>query len=158
MSHIKKRLVFIVEDNEMYSLMLDYKLSNSSIVQCVSFKTGEECIQNLALEPILIILDYWLPGIDGKETFEQIKKISPQIPVIFLTRNEDEEVGKELLKMGVYDYIFKGDDPIQHLKAIINFFLDKVIVSEKKEIMQRNVVAFILFFIALSVVFIYIYQ
>nr|MBA3705929.1 response regulator [Bacteroidota bacterium] len=73
MNHIKQKLIFIVEDNDMYSLMLDYMLSKESAYRFMSFRTGEECIANLSLHPNLIILDYGLPGINGLETFKEIR-------------------------------------------------------------------------------------
>ncbi len=158
MDAIQKRLVFIVEDNEMYSLMLEYKLSNDSIVQCLGFKSGEECIEHMGLNPMLVILDYWLPGINGKETFEQIKKYNPKIPVVFLTRNEDEAVEKELIKAGAYDYLYKEDDSIQQVKKIINTFLDKISSNEQKGMTHLNIIFCLIFFIALFIVILYAYQ
>src|SRR6185312_5306386 len=101
---IHNNLVFIVEDNELYSLMLEYTLSNDSTAQCICFKTGEECIEQLQLDPVLVILDYWLPGMNGKEAFEQIRQIKPKLPVVLLTRNQDMKLKKELMKKGLYDY------------------------------------------------------
>jgi hypothetical protein len=45
MELIKNKLVFIVEDNDLYSLMLGYSLSNDNKVRSVCFKTEEECIE-----------------------------------------------------------------------------------------------------------------
>ncbi|MBA3285535.1 MAG: response regulator [Nitrosopumilus sp.] len=61
----KKILVFIVEDNEMYSIMLDYILTKESTHRFMRFNSGEKCIENLHLEPDIILLDYGLPGMDG---------------------------------------------------------------------------------------------
>ncbi len=39
----KPKQIFIVEDDEIFSMMLDYILSKDSVYQFVSFKSGEEC-------------------------------------------------------------------------------------------------------------------
>ncbi len=92
--------IFIVEDNEMYAMMLDYILSNNSICTFVRFNSGEECIDNLYLEPDIIILDYQLPGMDGYETLLRIKEKNPQTHVIILSNQIDEELAVEILSAG----------------------------------------------------------
>ncbi|HSY75263.1 MAG TPA: response regulator, partial [Bacteroidia bacterium] len=90
--HIKEigdSRVFIVEDNDMHSLMMDYLLSKDSMAHIKKFRSGEECIENLGLKPDVVILDYGLPGINGMQTFMEIKKHDPQIPVIVVTENRD---------------------------------------------------------------------
>jgi DNA-binding NarL/FixJ family response regulator len=103
----KPKHIFIVEDNEIYSMMLDYILSKDSIYQFVSFKSGEECIQNLYLNPDVIILDYGLPGMNGYETLLEIKKKNPRIHVVMLSNNDDRKLMKKLLAAGADDYILK---------------------------------------------------
>jgi DNA-binding response OmpR family regulator len=155
MEHIQNRLVFIVEDNEMYSMMLEYKLSNDSIIKCMCFKTGEECLQNLELDPMLIILDYWLPGINGKETFDRIKKQAPDIPVVMLTRNKDKDVEKMLLKSGVHDYINKEEDSIKQVKHIINTVVDEIIRKEESRVKKMKLFVFLLFVAAVFITIMY---
>jgi DNA-binding NarL/FixJ family response regulator len=99
--------IFIVEDNEIYSMMLDYILSKDSIYQFVSFKSGEECIENLYLDPDVIILDYGLPGMNGYETLLEIKKKNPNIHVVILSNNDDRKLMKKLLEAGADDYVLK---------------------------------------------------
>ncbi|MBC7865299.1 MAG: response regulator [Bacteroidia bacterium] len=104
MPPLKPKHIFIVDDNEIYAMMLDYILSKDSIYNFVSFKSGEECLANLYLNPDVIILDYGLPGINGYETLLEIKKRNPGIHVVILTANKDKKQGEELLKAGA-DYI-----------------------------------------------------
>jgi DNA-binding NarL/FixJ family response regulator len=99
--------IFIVEDNEIYAMMLDYILSKDSIYQFVSFKSGEECVENLYLNPDVIILDYGLPGMNGYETLLEIKKKNPNIHVVMLSNNDDRKLMKKLLQAGADDYVLK---------------------------------------------------
>ena len=84
-----KRRVFIVEDNDMHSMMMDYLLSKENSFQIIRFKSGEECLQKLYVHPDIIILDYGLPGMNGMQTFEQIKKYDSNIPVVVVTESRD---------------------------------------------------------------------
>jgi DNA-binding NarL/FixJ family response regulator len=113
--------IFIVEDNEIYSMMLDYILSKDSIYQFVSFKSGEECIANLHLNPDVIILDYGLPGMNGYETLLEIKKKNPKIHVVMLSNNDDRKLMKKLLEAGADDYVLKqGHGENQIIEKIEN--------------------------------------
>lgn len=101
------RNIFIVEDNEMYSMMLDYFLSKESNYRFYSFKSGEECLENLHLKPYIVILDYGLPGLNGYETLLEIKKRNSRIHVVVLTSNDDCAIASKILKAGANDYILK---------------------------------------------------
>ena len=155
---LHNNLVFIVEDNELYSLMLDYTLSNDSTAQCICFKTGEECIEQLKLDPILIILDYWLPGMNGRETFEEIKKIKPQVPVVLLTRNQDKKLKKDLLKNGLYDYLYKEEDSSKQIRNIISSVTDKILTRERRQTNSMRIIISVIFLISLLIVFMYLYR
>ncbi len=127
----KPKQIFIVEDNEIYSTMLDYILSKDSIYHFVSFKSGEECLKNLYLNPDIIILDYGLPGMNGYTTLQEIKKYNSNIHVVILTSNQDMKVAVELLKAGADDYILKQG----HGEAQI---IEKVEAILSKDESERN--------------------
>jgi len=111
--------IFIVEDNEIYSMMLDYILSKDSVYKFSSFRSGEECIQNLGLKPDVVILDYALPGMNGYDTLLEIKKYNPATHVLMLTNNKDMKLALKLLQAGADDYILKqGNGEIQIIEKI----------------------------------------
>ena len=119
-------LAFIVEDNEMFSTMLDYALSNDSNNLCrfISFKTGEECINNLYMNPIMVILDYGLPGMDGLKTLKVIKKYNPGISVVILTSKNDANVARDFFNASAEHYIVKQKSTIPYIIKIINNILN----------------------------------
>lgn len=154
----ENKLVFIVEDNEMYSIMLDYTLSNDSIVKFMCFKTGEDCLENLNLNPMMIILDYWLPGMNGLETFKKIRLKNPKIPVIILTQDHDLEIATKLLNAGVNDYFNKGDGSILEIKNLINKKLSLVIEKEEAQTRRLRALFFIFWLVAITIVIMYAKQ
>lgn len=128
----KPKHIFIVEDNEIYAMMLDYILSKDSIYQFVNFKSGEECIKNLYLDPDIIILDYGLPGINGYETLLEIKKQNPRIHVVMLSNNQDKDLPEKLIKAGADDYILKqGNGEKQIIEKIEAILANNEIQKEK---------------------------
>lgn len=121
-SHTKS-LVFIVEDNELYSTMLNYVLSQDIPCHFVCFTSGEECIRSLHLDPLLVILDYELPGMNGLQTLERIKKVNSSVPVVILTWYEDPKVIRSLLNAGADDYLIKNRSEVREISDMINELL-----------------------------------
>ena len=107
MSTKKPKQIFIVDDNDIYSMMLGYILSKDSIYKFVNFKSGRECIENLHLNPEIIILDYEMSGLNGYDTLLEIKKHNSRIHVVILTINDDEKLKEKLLMAGADYFVLK---------------------------------------------------
>ncbi len=113
-------LAFIVEDSEMYALMLEHKLSKEGDFCIRKFSTGEECVSNLHLNPDFIILDYNLPGINGLETLKRIKKANLDLPVLVISAQQDLKIAINMFGEGAFDYITKDQETVFELnKAIL---------------------------------------
>ena len=121
MAHSQIRL-FIVEDNFLYSYMLETTLKECGNFKITSFTTAEECIEMLRNKPDLIILDYHLNGgMNGLEAFQIIHQKNPRVPVIILSSQTDVQVAADILHKGAFDYIEKKDNikALEKLKASI---------------------------------------
>jgi DNA-binding response OmpR family regulator len=57
--------------------------------------------------PDVILLDIAMPGMDGMTALQQLRAIAPEVPVVMLTGNTDEEVGRTALRWGAFDYVRK---------------------------------------------------
>jgi DNA-binding NarL/FixJ family response regulator len=125
----KPKHIFIVEDNQIYSMMLDYILSKDSIYQFVSFKSGEECIENLYMNPDIIILDYGLPGMNGYETLLEIKKRNPKIHVVILSHYDDNQLKKKMLEAGAEDFILKQG----HGEKQVIDRIEQILIKDEEE-------------------------
>ena len=102
--------IFIVEDNFLYTYVLEKGISEYGNFNISTYTTGEACLQNLQDNPDLIILDYNLDDeMNGYQVFKQIHKQKPNVPVIILSSQEDIKVVADLLNEGVFDYIQKKD-------------------------------------------------
>lgn len=116
--------IFIVEDNFMYSYVLESMLSESENLKVTSFTSGEACLELLDNNPDVVILDYNLEGeMTGLDTFRSIRLKKPRIPVIILSGQKDVQVAADLLKEGVFDYIEKkgAEQTMERLRtAVLN--------------------------------------
>ncbi len=79
----------------------------------------------------LIFLDENMPGLSGLETLSAIKNIKPSIPVIMITKSEEEYIMDEAIGSRIADYLIKPVNPMQILMAIKKITDKKRLVTEK---------------------------
>lgn len=79
----------------------------------------------------IIFLDENMPGLSGIETLSQIKNIRPQIPVVMITKSEEETIMEEAIGSKIADYLIKPVNPNQILLAIKKNLENKRLISEK---------------------------
>ncbi len=74
--------------------------------------------------PDLVLLDYEMPVVDGKQILEMIRSETDftDIPVIFLTKKDDEQSIQNVAELRPEGYLLKSMDPQQIIKAVDDFF------------------------------------
>jgi CheY-like chemotaxis protein len=94
--------------------------------------SGVEALDLLAGEIYdLVFLDEQMPGINGLETLQRIKDQRPHLPVIMITKSEEEHIMEEAIGSKISDYLIKPVNPNQILLAIKKNLDEKRLVSEK---------------------------
>ncbi len=79
---------------------------------------GEDAIELLADQSFdLVLLDEQMPGMDGLSTLDEIKSIHPQMPVVMVTKSEEEELMNEAIGKRIDDYLVKPVNPSQIILA-----------------------------------------
>ncbi len=70
--------------------------------------TGEELLRQVAqASPDLVILDVWLPGMDGLQALGELKQQYPDLPVIMISGHSTVETAVKATRLGAYDFIEK---------------------------------------------------
>ena len=154
-------LAFIVEDNEMFSTMLSHMLSNDNVCRFIGFKSGEECVSNLYMNPLVVVLDYGLPGMDGLKTFQEIKKYNPDLPIVVLTSTNDQNVARNFFNEGAHAFLVKQKSTAPEIIKIIKNLLDDSIgkrMPYNSSAGVGSILMFVLLLITLSItVFCFLY-
>jgi len=73
------------------------------------------------LQPDLILLDVGLPSLNGIEAARQIRKLSPNSKILFVTQESADEIVQEALNLGAWGYIVKsrvGNDLLAAVEAV----------------------------------------
>lgn len=86
----------------------------------------------------LIFLDEHMPGLSGIETLRLIKEIRPEIPVVMITKSEEEDIMEAAIGSAIADYLIKPVKPNQILLAIKKNLEQKRLVTEKTTIDYRH--------------------
>ncbi|MCW3090379.1 MAG: histidine kinase [Ferruginibacter sp.] len=120
----KKISIFLVDDDEMYLKLLAIELGEKPEYHFTPFATGERCLENLDKKPDIIVLDYYLNGIEknalnGLETLSRIKLTNPEIPVIMLSSQDKIEVAVNCMKLQAFEYIVKSETAFARLHNAI---------------------------------------
>jgi len=83
----------------------------------LTVETAKNATEGLAIaaqrHPDLVLLDVMLPDISGLEAFQNIKRLDPRLPVIFITAGGTSDTAIEAVKAGAYDYLLKPLDMIR---------------------------------------------
>jgi CheY-like chemotaxis protein len=99
---------------------------------------GNDTIDLIRLNPYdLILLDEHMPGMSGIETLRQIKEARPEIPVVMITKSEEEEIMEAAIGSEIADYLIKPVKPNQILLVLKKNLEQKRLVTEKTTVDYR---------------------
>jgi PAS domain S-box-containing protein len=120
--------ILIVEDSQadyiLIRKMLDtLEVYSVEITHCISLQDGIDVIHNR--ETHLVLLDLGLPDSFGKNTFEKMLQAGGDIPVVILSGLNDASVALASLKVGVQDYLVKGEFDEKLLVKSILYALER---------------------------------
>jgi PAS domain S-box-containing protein len=128
--------VLVVDDDERNLLATTTVLED--IAEVVVARSGEEALRHLLKgEFAVILLDVYMPGMDGYETASIIRQReqTKRIPIIFLSAvNKETEHSIRGYSMGAVDYVFKPVEPIV-LRSKVTVFVDLFLMT--KEIQRK---------------------
>ena len=99
--------------------------------EVVTVSNGRDALEQCEKEHFdLIILDENMPGLSGLETLSRIKEISPEVPVIMITKSEEENIMNQAIGNKITDYLIKPVNPNQILLSIKKNLYRREIISE----------------------------
>ncbi|HRP00890.1 MAG TPA: response regulator, partial [Flavobacteriales bacterium] len=93
---------------------------------------GLDAVENAkAKEYDIIFLDENMPGLSGLETLTRIKAVLPHVPVVMITKSEEEHIMEEAIGGKISDYLIKPVNPNQILLSLKKHLEGRRLVSEK---------------------------
>ena len=120
--------ILIVDDEASIRQSLRGALTDENY-DCAAVSTGQACLEELARESYeAVLLDIWMPGIDGLETLSRIQDFPPDTrpAVIMISGHGNIETAVKATKLGAFDFVEK---PLT---------LDRVSLVLKNAVKQRR--------------------
>ena len=94
--------------------------------------SGNEALDEIEKQAFdVVFLDENMPGLNGIETLQRIKEKRPHLPVIMITKSEEEHIMEEAIGSKISDYLIKPVNPNQILLAVKKVLDGKRLLSEK---------------------------
>ena len=124
--------ILVVDDEPILRDSLEVALKTSNY-EVIAARTGEEGLEQFKNgKPDLVLLDHWLPGINGDEVLRKIKEEDPDIPVIIMTAQGSIELAVNSMKMGAFDFLVKPFE-LEQVEDLIKKGLDRIRLKKEVE-------------------------
>ncbi|HSV31069.1 MAG TPA: response regulator transcription factor [Atribacteraceae bacterium] len=125
--------IALVDDHPIFLAGLKKLLEEEGGLQ-VAFtaQSVREAIAQLAEFPVdLVMVDFNMPGKTGIDFLREASVLYPNIPVVMLTVEEDEEIISRAMKEGARGYILKQDSPERLIKSIHSCLAGEILLSDR---------------------------
>lgn len=132
MAQPNQRILWADDEIDMLRPHILYLKGKGYEVEAVS--NGEDAVKSAEAKSFdIVLLDEMMPGMGGLATLEAIKQRHPNLPVIMITKNEEENLMNMALGRQIADYLTKPVNPSQ-----IHLAIKKVFESEALQRSQRT--------------------
>jgi DNA-binding NtrC family response regulator len=129
--------ILVIDDEPILRDSLDAAFRTLGY-EVVTARTGEEGLELFEREgPDLVLLDHWLPGINGDEVLMKIEEDNPEIPVIITTAQGSIDLAVKLMKMGAFDFLVKPFE-LDQIEALIEKGLERMRLKKEVQWLRRQ--------------------
>ena len=110
--------IWIVDDDSSIRWVMEKALSRAGL-NCRAFESGDEMLDALSFEePMVVVSDIRMPGMDGIKLLSRIKSEKPALPVIITTAHSDLDSAVSSYEEGAFEYLPKPFD-IEEMVATV---------------------------------------
>jgi two-component system nitrogen regulation response regulator NtrX len=131
------RRVLIIDDERNIRTQLSGLLADEGYAAL----TAEDAEKGLEVQreesPDLVLLDVWLPGMDGLEALGKIREERPELPVIVMSGQATIETAVQATKLGAFDYLQKPLEPERLLVAVRNALETGTLRQRNRELSRQ---------------------
>ena len=118
-------------DDEMELLRPHLLFLEKKGYEVVTVTNGIDAIEECRQRTFdLILLDEMMPGLTGLETLQRIKELQPTVPVVMVTKSEEENIMNQAVGQNIADYLIKPVNPNQILLTLKKLVHRREIVAE----------------------------
>jgi CheY-like chemotaxis protein len=127
-----EKITILWADDEIELLKPHILFLREKGFEVVTTNSGNEMLDIIKTRNFdIVFLDENMPGLSGLETLKQMKNIAPNVPVVMITKSEEETIMEDAIGSKIADYLIKPVNPNQILLAIKKNLDHKRLISEK---------------------------
>lgn len=117
-------------DDEIQLLQPYFIFLESKGYDVIPVCSGQDAIDLCGNETFdIVFLDEQMPGLNGLETLQEIKRIQPSIPVVMITKSEEENIMEQAIGQQIADYLIKPVHPNQLLLCLKKHIHSQAIIE-----------------------------
>ena len=132
-----KPSILIVDDEAGVRSALSGVLGDEGY-QVDAVASGEACLERVTRQPVdLIVLDVWLPGIDGLTTLERLRERGADAAVVIISGHGNIESAVRAIKMGAFDFVEKPLSIDKTLLVVANALRQRRLEAENRALRAR---------------------
>lgn len=136
---MKLNKILIVDDEQGIRSVLSDVLVDEGF-EVVSVAQGRECLPLLEKDCFdLVVLDVWLPDVNGIDLLQDIKKLSPNLPVVIISGHANVDSSIKAVALGAYDFLEKPLS-IEKMVNVINNALQVCQLEEENRNLKEALV------------------
>ena len=111
--------VLLWVDDEIEQLKAQRLFLEKKGYEVVTVSNGTDAIDQCATRSFdMVLLDEQMPGLSGLETLQRIKELQPSLPVVMVTKSEEENIMEQAIGQKIADYLIKPVNPNQILLTL----------------------------------------
>ncbi len=125
------RILVVDDERELLEGLEEYLAENG--YEVTTAIDGEAGLAAARANPLdLVLLDIRMPGLDGREVCRRLRQMDSGLPIILLTAVNEEDLARQVMEIGAYDYITKPID-LNYLRTSVVIKIIDMFGSEKVE-------------------------
>lgn len=134
---MEKLTILLIDDEavQLASLKSFLTRRNYNVLTAANGRIGVDIVKENVVD--LILTDYRMPEMNGKEVLEEVKKINPEIDVVIMTAFGKLEEAIGIMKSGAYDYLTKPVD-LDELENLIKRIGEKKLLQKENKLLREQ--------------------
>lgn len=133
----KTRILWVDDEMDLLKPYIIYLTEKGYELQTAM--NGQDAMDLLAIEQVdIVFLDENMPGMTGLETLQEIKRLYPSLPVVMITKSEEEHIMEQAIGEKIADYLIKPVNPSQILLCLKKHIHQHTIITEHTQVNYRQ--------------------
>ncbi len=131
-------LVLLVDDDRGLSALMKRYLNREGF-EVENLYSGHDVLEWLTKRrPDLLVIDYLMPDMNGKDLIQELKARDIDIPFITVTGQGDERLAVEMVKLGAMDYLVKDQVMLDMLPSVVRNSLHQIEQARRLEESEKG--------------------